>query len=317
MSRRVSARVKRKTTILQESEQQPASRRRRVEENGEQADQLPGPASPPYAGVDDLIERVTNAVLEKLQNTQFNDNAGTGNVSLPGTASALQGSVVAEPVINELSGSQVNTSEILNSSDQASTAAATVQGSIATVLDSLSGGTSLMSKPKDIFVSSDIPIDMSVSDRLKRKIWAHEQVDFGLLLNNKKDHDSFHLCLSNDMASSNDQPRIVLEPKQKSKHINSIEMWVTAYQIFVGVYTQRYPVEAPFLMKYSEIIRDLAARGYNWRYYDENFRYLRQKDPKAYSWGAVHWELWIRSQPPRNNNYSQIKRFEDESRSGF
>ena len=170
MSRRVSARVKRKPTILQESEQQPASRRRRVEENGEQADQLPGPASLPYAGVDNLIEKVTNAVLQKLQNTQFNDNTGTGNVSLPGTASALQGSVVAEPVINELSGSQVNTSEILNSSDQASTAAATVQGSIATVLDSLSRSTSLMSKPKDIFVSSDIPIDMSVSDRLKRKI---------------------------------------------------------------------------------------------------------------------------------------------------
>ena len=225
-----------------------------MEENEERAYQLPGPASPSYAGIDDLIERVTNAVLQKLQNTQFNDNAGTGNVSLPGTASAVQGSVVAEPVINELSGSQVNTSEILNSSDQASTAAATVQGSIATVLDSLSGGTSLMSKPKDIFVSSDIPIDMSVSDRLKRKIWAHEYVDFGMLLNNKKDHDSFHLCLSNDMASSNDQPRIVLEPKQKSKHINSIEMWVTAYQIFVG-----YPVEAAFLMKYSETIRDLAA----------------------------------------------------------
>ena len=140
---------------------------------------------------------------------------------------------------------------------------------------------------------------------------GHEYVDFGLLLNNKKDHDSFHLCLSNDMASSNDQPRTTLEPKQKSKHINSIEMWVTAYQIFVGVYTHRYAVEAPFLMKYSEIIRDLAARGYNWRYYDENFRYLRQKDPKAYSWGAVHWELWIRSQPSRNN-YSQIKRFEGE-----
>ena len=39
--------------------------------------------------------------------------------------------------INELSDSQVNTSEILNSSDQACTAAATVLGSIATVLDSL------------------------------------------------------------------------------------------------------------------------------------------------------------------------------------
>ena len=97
---------------------------------------------------------------------------------------------------------------------------------------------------------------------------AHEYVDFGLLLNNKKDHDSFNLCLSNDMPTSNNQPRITLEPKQKSKHINSIEMWVTAYQIFVGVYTQRYPTEAPFLIKYSEIIKDLAARGYNWRYYD-------------------------------------------------
>ena len=315
MPRRVSARVKRKTPILQESEQQPARRRRRVEENEEQADQLPGPASPPYAGIDDLIERVTNAVLQKLQNTQFTNNAGTGNVSLSGTASAVQGSVDAEPVCN-ISDSQANTSEILDSSDQDSTAAAAVQGSIATVLASLSGSTSLMSKPKDIFVSTDIPIDMSVSDRLKRKIWAHEYVDFGLLLNNRKDPDSFHLSLSSDMASSNDQPRIILEPNQKSKHINSVEMWVTAYQIFVGVYTQRYPIEAPLLMKYSDIIRDLAARGYNWRFYDENFRYLRQKDPKAYSWGAVHWELWIRSQPSRNN-YSLIKRFEGESKSGF
>ena len=80
MSHPVSARVERKITILQQSEQQPASSRRRLEENEEQADQLPGPASPPYAGIDDLIERVTNAVLQKLQNTQFNDNAGTGNV---------------------------------------------------------------------------------------------------------------------------------------------------------------------------------------------------------------------------------------------
>ena len=120
MSRWVSTRVKRKTTVLQESEQQPASRRRRIEVNEEQADQLPGPASPPYAGIDDLIERVTNSVLQKLQNTQSTDNEGTGNASLPGTASAVQGSVDAEPVINALSGSQVNTSEILNSSDQAS-----------------------------------------------------------------------------------------------------------------------------------------------------------------------------------------------------
>ena len=62
-----------------------------------------------------------------------------------------------------------------------------------------------MSKPKDIFMSSDIPIDMSVSDGLKRKICANEYVDFGLLLNNKKDHDisiyAFHMAWHHQMTN--------------------------------------------------------------------------------------------------------------------
>ena len=45
------------------------------------------------------------------------------------------------------------------------------------------------------------------------------------------------------------------------------------------------------LMKYCDIIRDLEKRGCNWRNYDENFRYLWHKEPQAYSWGSVHWEL--------------------------
>ena len=90
----------------------------------------------------------------------------------------------------------------------------------------------------------------------------------------------------------------------------------TAYQIFVGVYTRRYPVEAPFLMKYSEIIRDLAARGYNWRYYDENFPNLRQKDPK-HILGVQCLESCGLDRSHPEKNYSQIKRFEGESKSGF
>ena len=128
----------------------------------------------------------------------------------------------------------------------------------------------VVTKPKDIFVSTNIPIDMNVSDRLQTKIWSHEYVDFGLLMSNKKKHTSFHLCLSNDNASSSAGPMITLEPNQKSKQIHSTDMWITAFQIFVGIYTQKYPCEAPMLMKYCDIIRDLAARGYNWHYYDGN-----------------------------------------------
>jgi hypothetical protein len=38
----------------------------------------------------------------------------------------------------------------------------------------------------------------------------------------------------------------------------------------VGVYTSKYPSEAPALMKYGDIVRDLASRGHNWGFYDEN-----------------------------------------------
>lgn len=154
MSRRVSARVKRKTSLLQESEQQPASRRRRVEQHEEhaQANHPPSQTSPSHAGMEEMIERVTNAVLEKLQTKSIdNTTAGNENLLLPGTASAVQGSVVAEPGIRLLSGVHVNenTPEIVNTSDQANTSAAIVQGSIAAVLDGLSGSNSLISKILD------------------------------------------------------------------------------------------------------------------------------------------------------------------------
>ncbi len=55
----------------------------------------------------------------------------------------------------------------------------------------------------------------------------------------------------------------------------SVEVWQQAFNIFAAVYTQKCPHEAPALMKYGQTIRDLAVRGQNWRFYDENFRYLR------------------------------------------
>ncbi|XP_067027123.1 uncharacterized protein [Acropora muricata] len=34
-----------------------------------------------------------------------------------------------------------------------------------------------------------------------------------------------------------------------------------------GVYTSQFPSEAPALMKYGEIVQDLASRGHDWHYY--------------------------------------------------
>lgn len=43
------------------------------------------------------------------------------------------------------------------------------------------------------------------------------------------------------------------------KKITSIDTWVTAFHVLVGVYNSRYPTEAHNLVKYGETVRDLAA----------------------------------------------------------
>ena len=79
-----------------------------------------------------------------------------------------------------------------------------------------------------------------------------------------------------------------LEPASKTKKILSIEVLLQAFHIFVGLYTQKFPHEAPALMKYGQTIRDLALHGQNWRFYDENFRFLRQTQCSLVPWGSIH-----------------------------
>ena len=68
--------------------------------------------------------------------------------------------------------------------------------------------------------------------------------------------------------------------------------------MFGGVFTSRFSSDGPGLMKYGSTIQDLAARGHNWRFYDENFRFLRQSPSTSLPWGNIHWELWLCSQSP-------------------
>ena len=67
-------------------------------------------------------------------------------------------------------------------------------------------------------------------------------------------------------------PSLCLEPVSEPKKITTIEAWRSCFLIFVGIYTSKYPAEAPAFMKYGKIIQDLVARGHSWSYYDQNFR---------------------------------------------
>ena len=170
-----------------------------------------------------------------------------------------------------------------------------VSGSMAQAINSvcsnLTGENLPSPRPSQLFQSVGIPLYAKVSDKLKSKIWANEFIDFGSLLNTQVASPHYRLAITN--PSSDGVPTLQLEPEAKGPKISTIDTWFSAFHVFVAIYTCKHPSEAPSLMKYGDTIKDLASRGYNWQYYDENFRFLRQS--QTLPWGDIHWELWLRS----------------------
>ena len=147
--------------------------------------------------------------------------------------------------------------------------------------------------PGQCFQSVSLPVDARVSEKLWGKIWKDEFIDFGSLLANPVLANRFQLTVQN--AESGPLPSLCIEPIAKSKKITSFESWLSSFHIFVGIYTKRFPHEAPALMKYCGTIQDLAGRGHKCKYYDENFRFLRQAHHSALPWDRIHDELWLKS----------------------
>jgi len=149
--------------------------------------------------------------------------------------------------------------------------------------------------PGKPFSSVAITLESRVSDKIKNKIWRDEYVDLGALLSSTTEDPKYAVSVSND--SEPGTTRLCLEPINKAKRISTIGQWSTAISTFIAVYTIKFPASTSALMKYCEIVRDLANRSANWRWYDEQFRYLRQSNSSDYPWEQVQWELWFQSLP--------------------
>ena len=101
--------------------------------------------------------------------------------------------------------------------------------------------------------------------------------------------------------SSPKTPQFTFEPVQNPKKVSSINDWVSAFHTFVAIYCVKFPNETPNLIKFCETVRDIATCGGDWSNYDEQFRYIRQANPRQYPWDIVHWELWHRAVSFRAN----------------
>ena len=76
-------------------------------------------------------------------------------------------------------------------------------------------------------------------------------------------------------------------------------------------FIQSEPQKTPLaLMKYGSVIQELATLGANWKFYDENFRKLRQS--QGTPWDQIHSELWLRSHSFRDKPTNHPKRAKHE-----
>ena len=82
-------------------------------------------------------------------------------------------------------------------------------------------------------------------------------------------------------------------PNTQTKKIINIEQWTTAFLRFAAINGLKFPKEMSKLMKYAEIVRDLANRkpGLSWLMYGIQFRCLRQSI--RISWDQLHTEFWV------------------------
>lgn len=157
------------------------------------------------------------------------------------------------------------------------------------------------------------PLGYHVDAKQRAKIWSDQYVDYKHLLpGNHAQQYSVKVGPDNGGSQS-----LRLYTQQDTRPISNIDTWCTAHNIYTYIYLQKHPNAAPALIKYSEIVRDLAKRfgSQAFSYYDENFRSLRQANPNL-RFDTPHHELWIKAtthkplasinspQPFRNNKFS-------------
>jgi len=246
----------------------------------------------PTGFLEQVVARVTTEVTRQLQPLLSGARTPQSDVALPAESTLPQDSTT----VNQTPAAVQSTLSAA-ARTEVPVVGNPVQQAVNSVQSTLSGEQGLfpsLPRPQDPFTSINLPVDARVAMKFKTKIWQQEYIDFGSLLVNPTLDGKFQLTIQN--SNEGLSPALALEPLNKPKKITSIDIWLQAFHVFVGIYASHYPNEAPGLMKYGSTIQDLAARGHNWRFYDENFRFLRQSQATSLPWGTVHWELWLRSQ---------------------
>jgi len=225
------------------SSKPPAKKRRRVSEP-EQSSSVVSAGADISALVAALVPAVTKGVVDTL----------TSMGVIP------QGKEQPEATSKGSSTCTQNTSDILTLTDNN-------QGEDLQTLVDLQG-----KEPSNPSISR--PLGLGIDNKVKAKIWANEAIDFGSLLGFKKGRKKFEINEELDGACS-------MTAAKQPFTIRTVNQWMQAFHIFVAIYTEKHPQDAPKLMKYADIVQRLGRQAGDEAalYYDTNFREWRETSP--------------------------------------
>ena len=227
----------------------------------------------------------------------------SGSLDIPSLVTTITTSVIQGLQAAGITNLPNSTSQPSSSSAEVNAArdedVATIAGlSGVTITSSLGGQGTPNPSQGGTFHSIAISLGSRVPDKIKHKIWADQYIDLGFLVSSSMPEPTMYsVSVCTDSLHDNGLGKLSLGPVHKLKRVASFGQWASVFNTFVAVYTVSLPASAPALMKYCEIVRDLANKQGHLRWYDEQFRLLRQSEPKSFPWDNVHWELWFESLP--------------------
>ncbi|XP_061170527.1 uncharacterized protein LOC133179840 [Saccostrea echinata] len=146
---------------------------------------------------------------------------------------------------------------------------------------------------KSGFVSSSVPIEARVSDKIKSKIWSKQYVDMALLLKKEKGKSKYSIKVEEQDQTG----KVVIHNMQSTDDDEfrdgslSLHDWVTAWNRYATIYCIKDTLAQPKLAKHMESVRQIAEEKGDWRRYDKEFRELIEQG--EVEWGDVHMEIYV------------------------
>ena len=138
------------------------------------------------------------------------------------------------------------------------------------------------------------PLDLHLTPKIKADIIGRVYVKFGqLLVREQRDNEKLTVKVANTNNGGQVQGQeLSVSPYFNQVKITNINQWDRAHNIYMFTYLTAHPEEATGMVTYSNLIKDMAYKGFNWMTYDRKYRQLREKDHEKYPWGAIEMSLW-------------------------